>query len=171
VDEQSIVIGGIVVPLVSPLFVALVVVHVFMAIGAVLVGAGVMLTDKGTTRHVRLGTLYYWTLAVVCASAFVLAMLRWTHDRVLFALAIVSFAAATWARWAVRRRRLKTHVATIAASYVVMLIAFYVDNGPNLPIWRDLPAIAYWLLPIAIGLPLTARAIRTHPLINARQRT
>jgi hypothetical protein len=44
----------------------------------------------------------------------------------------------------------------MASSYIVMLTAFYVDNGRNLPIWRDLPHIAYWIVPSAIGLPLAA---------------
>jgi hypothetical protein len=27
----------------------------------------------------------------------------------------------------------------MSLSYVVMLIAFYVDNGKQLPVWKDLP--------------------------------
>ena len=165
-EPDSIVIAGIVVPVVSPLFVAIVAVHVAAALAAVAIGAGVMLSGKGTRRHVRLGIVYYWSLAVVCATALVLALIRWTHDRVLFALAVASFAAATTARWVIRRRRPKIHVATIAASYVAMLIAFYVDNGPNLPLWRDLPWIAYWLIPIAVWLPLTAWVLHSHPQLR-----
>jgi len=44
-------------------------------------------------------------------------------------------------------------------SYILMLTAFYVDNGKNLPLWRDLPYIAYWLLPGAIGVPLIVNAL------------
>ena len=44
-------------------------------------------------------------------------------------------------------------------SYIAMLTAFYVDNGKNLPIWRDLPPVAYWLLPSAVGLPLIIWAL------------
>jgi len=61
-------------------------------------------------------------------------------------------------------------VVTVAASYVVMLIAFYVDNGPNLPVWRDLPPIAYWLIPIAAGIALTAWVLRTHRLLQTARR-
>jgi hypothetical protein len=39
-----------------------------------------------------------------------------------------------------------------------------VDNGKSLPLWRDLPALAYWLVPAAIGIPLIVRALRWHPL-------
>jgi hypothetical protein len=44
-------------------------------------------------------------------------------------------------------------------SYILMLTAFYVDNGKNLPVWRDLPHIAYWVLPGAVGVPLIVSAL------------
>jgi hypothetical protein len=47
-----------------------------------------------------------------------------------------------------------------------MLTAFYVDNGPHLPLWDRLPTIAFWLLPSAIGAPIIARAV-----IRARRAT
>jgi hypothetical protein len=45
-------------------------------------------------------------------------------------------------------------------SYVAMLTAFYVDNGPHLPLWDRLPTLAFWLLPSAAGVPIIARAVR-----------
>ena len=42
----------------------------------------------------------------------------------------------------------------MGASYILTLTAFYVDNGKNLPLSRELPQIAFWLLPGAIGAPL-----------------
>ena len=53
-------------------------------------------------------------------------------------------------------------------SYVIMLTAFYVDNGKSLPLWNQLPPIAYWVLPAAIGVPLIVRALRRHPLAQGR---
>ena len=49
-------------------------------------------------------------------------------------------------------------------SYVLMLIAFYVDNGKQLPLWKDLPDFTYWLLPLAVGAPLIVSALLRHPL-------
>jgi hypothetical protein len=43
-----------------------------------------------------------------------------------------------------------------------MLTAFYVDNGPNLPLWDHLPTWAFWLLPSVVAAPVIARAIRRH---------
>jgi hypothetical protein len=49
-------------------------------------------------------------------------------------------------------------------SYILMLTAFYVDNGKNLPLWRELPQIAFWLLPAGIGIPILLRTLFKHPL-------
>ena len=54
-------------------------------------------------------------------------------------------------------------------SYILMLTAFYVDNGKNLPLWRELPQIAFWLLPAAIGIPFIVRALVRHPLARSER--
>jgi hypothetical protein len=54
-------------------------------------------------------------------------------------------------------------------SYVLLLTAFYVDNGKNLPLWRQLHPIALWLIPAAVGIPLIARALLRHPLARTPQ--
>jgi hypothetical protein len=51
-------------------------------------------------------------------------------------------------------------------SYILLLTAFYVDNGKSLPLWKDFPPIAYWLLPAAVGLPLIIQALFRHPLVR-----
>jgi hypothetical protein len=40
-----------------------------------------------------------------------------------------------------------------------MLTAFYVDNGPHLPLRDRLPTLAFWILPAAIAVPIITRAI------------
>lgn len=47
-------------------------------------------------------------------------------------------------------------------SYLTMLTAFYVDNGPRLPLWELLPPAVFWFLPTAAGIPLIARALARH---------
>jgi hypothetical protein len=51
-------------------------------------------------------------------------------------------------------------------SYILLLTAFYVDNGHSLPLWRDLPTISYWLVPGAIGIPLIVYTLSRHPLMR-----
>ena len=59
-------------------------------------------------------------------------------------------------------------MAGMGASYILLLTAFYVVNGPNLPLWRLLPPVAFWLLPTVIGTPILARALLRHPLVRPR---
>jgi len=58
-------------------------------------------------------------------------------------------------------------VTGMSLSYALMLIAFYVDNGRQLPVWRDLPHFAYWLIPLVVAAPLLIRALLYHPLVRA----
>jgi heme/copper-type cytochrome/quinol oxidase subunit 4 len=57
------------------------------------------------------------------------------------------------------RFRIQTHIIGMGLSYTLMLVAFYMDNGRNLPIWRDLPAFAYWMVPGSIGAALVLYAL------------
>ena len=59
----------------------------------------------------------------------------------------------------------------MGASYIFMLTAFYVDNGKNLPVWKELPEIAFWLLPSAIGVPVILYALFRHPLVLGLDRS
>jgi hypothetical protein len=51
-------------------------------------------------------------------------------------------------------------------SYIVLLTAFYVDNGKSLPLWRELPHWAFWVLPSALGAPILMHALLHHPLVR-----
>jgi hypothetical protein len=59
----------------------------------------------------------------------------------------------------------RLHLSGMGASYILMLTAFYVDNGRNLPLWKELPEAAFWILPGAIGVPLILHALFRHPLV------
>jgi len=56
-------------------------------------------------------------------------------------------------------------------SYIVLLTAFYVDNGKSLPLWRDLSPIVYWIAPAVVGLPLMLWALLRHPVVLASRRS
>src|SRR5262249_18995850 len=64
-------------------------------------------------------------------------------------------------RW---RNWVRLHITGMGFSYILMLTAFYVDNGKNLPLWKELPQFAFWLLPAAVGIPLLLRTLLKHPL-------
>jgi hypothetical protein len=153
---------GIEIPSDSPVFLTLVGLHVLVALVCVCTGPVAMLSRKGPGRHPAFGTIYYWGLAAVFAFGTALAVVRWAEDYHLFFLGAASFGAASLGR-AARRGRWRNwvfvHISGMGMSYVIMLTAFYVDNGRNLPIWKDLPHITYWLAPGVVGVPLIARAL------------
>jgi hypothetical protein len=94
---------------------------------------------------------------------------RWTEDYHLLVLGTLSFAAAYLGRQARRRRWngwVRLHLAGMGVSYILLLTAFYVDNGKSLPLWKELPSITYWLLPALVGTPLILRALVWHPLVR-----
>jgi hypothetical protein len=156
------VVAGIPIPSTSPLFLGVAAVHALTALAAVIAGAAAMLSRKAAGRHPRFGTIYYCSLAVSVGLTLVLAGLRWREDAALAALGVASLAAATLGRTARRRtwrRWIPLHIGGMGGSYILMLTAFYVDNGKNLPVWRALPELAYWLVPTLIGAPITLRAI------------
>ncbi len=163
------VVGGLPIPSTSPLFLAVVALHVLAGLLCVAAGAVAMLSRKGRGRHSTFGSIYFWALALVFVSAGGLALARWAEDYPLFILACVSLAAAAFGRTALRRRWpgwVRLHLTGMGGSYIALLTAFYVDNGPNLPLWRDLPQIAFWFLPSVIGWPIVAYALYRHPLVR-----
>ena len=88
----------------------------------------------------------------------ILAVIRWRENAHLVAIGSLAFAAGLVGY--LNRRRPYIHITGMGLSYVALLTGFYVDNGPNLPLWDRLPAWSYWVLPSLIGLPLIARAIK-----------
>src|SRR5262245_29466642 len=128
------IVFGVPVPSVDPFFLAIVRFHVVMGIVVVVVGAIAMLSAKGRGHHSTFGTVYYWCLALVVATATGLSVVRWAENYHLFILGTASFISATLARTALRQRWcnwVRLHITGMASSYMVMLTAFYVDNGKN----------------------------------------
>ncbi len=161
------VVAGIEIPSTDPMFLTVVGVHVLLGLICVGTGAVAMLSEKRAGRHPRYGTMYFWCLAGVFLTATGLAAVRWAEDYHLFVLGALSFAAASLGRQARRdrwRHWARLHIAGMGSSYVLLLIAFYVDNGKSLPLWRELPPVTYWLMPASIGIPLIVRALLWHPL-------
>jgi hypothetical protein len=157
----------------APVFLAFLAVHVLAGLTAVVTGAVAALVRKGSPRHVRAGRWYYRAITVVFATATALAAMRWQQDYYLFLIGAVAFTAATIGYLHRRRHRPGDtgHIVGMGTAYVAMLTAFYVDNGPHLPLWDRLPRLAFWLLPSLIGMPLIARAVLGARQARTRQDT
>ena len=167
-SDQGIVVFGIPIPSSSPAFLSVVAVHVLAGLVCSVAGIVAMVARKRAGPHPSAGAIYYWGLVVVFVSMAALSIMRWPHNTHLFVLGILSFGAGSIGRMAGRRRWqgwLPVHVTGMAVSYILLLTAFYVDNGPHLPLWRSLPTLAHWLLPSIIGVPILIWVLRRHPLL------
>jgi hypothetical protein len=170
----SIIVAGIEIPSSDPVFLSVVGLHVLLGIACTIAGVMAMLSDKRPGRHPWFGSVYYWCLMGVFATASGLAAVRWREDYHLFILGALAFAAAYLGRRARRKRWsnwAKLHITGMGSSYVLLLTAFYVDNGKSLPLWRELPPMAFWLIPAAIGIPIIVWTLVRHPLARTPPRT
>ena len=166
-------LAGIVIPSTNPVFLAVVGIHILLGLACVITGAIAILSQKRAGRHPLYGSVYFWCLAGVFVTASGIAAVRWAEDYHLFVLGVLSLAAACLGRQARRERWrfwVRLHIAGMGSSYVLLLIAFYVDNGKSLPLWRELPPMTYWLLPTVVGIPLFVHALVIHPLASPPHR-
>src|SRR5258708_25508973 len=162
-------VGGIEIPFTDPVFLAVIGIHVVLGLVCTVTGVIAMLSQKREGRHPKYGKIYFWCLAGIFLTATALAAVRWAEDYHLFVLGALSFAAAYLGRRARRQRWrhwVRLHITGMGASYVLLVTAFYVDNGKSLPLWKELPPTAYWLVPVAVGVPLILRALFRHPLAH-----
>jgi hypothetical protein len=145
----------------APLFLAFLAVHVLAGMVAVVTGAVAALARKGSPRHIRAGRWFYRAITVVFATAAALTAMRWRQDYHLLIIGAVAFSAAVTGVQHRRRHRSGDtgHIAGMGIAYIAMLTAFYVDNGPHLPLWDRLPPLTFWFLPSVIGVPIMIRAI------------
>jgi hypothetical protein len=135
--------------------------HIVFALTCVVTGVVAMLSKKRRGRHPRFGSVYFCALGLVWLTASAISFQRWSQDYELFFLGTAAFASGSLG-YAARRIRWKGwlpyHFSGMSGSYIILLTAFYVDNGPRLPLWDRLPHIVYWVLPAAVGFPLILRA-------------
>jgi hypothetical protein len=119
------------------------------------------LTTKGSRRHLGADRWYYRAISTVFATTLLLTAMRPREDYHLTVIGLVAFTAATIGYLHRRRHRPgdAPHIIGMGGSYIAMLTAFYVDNGPHLPLWDRLPSLSFWFLPAAIGAPIIVRAL------------
>lgn len=172
--ENTTLALGIPIPSTDPVFLGIVAIHLLFGLAAVISGAIAMLSRKGRGRHSNCGTIYFWSLCGVFATLSALSFMRWAENYPLFIIGVVATASAYLGRTAVRQhwpQWPRIHLTGMGVSYIALLTGFYVDNGKNLPLWRDLPPIAYWLLPGAVGALPILYALYRHPVVQAFDRS
>lgn len=151
---------GIPIPDEGPLFLVALVLHIAAGLVSVAAGLVAILSRKGGRVHILFGRIYVGGIAALFATMVVLAAIRWPQDNHLAILGLIALVASLFGLFNRRRHRADPwHIAAMGISYVAMLTAFYVDNGPFLPLWNLLPPWALWVIPSIVGAPLIARAI------------
>lgn len=154
---------GLPIPDAGPVFTAALIVHIGSGMTAVVTGALAATARKRPGRHPRSGRVYLWAMGAVFATATIMAIIRWREDAHLFGIAVIAFGLAVYGYLARRRHRPgwpPHHAIAMGGSYIALLTGFYVDNGPFLPLWNQLPQLTYWLIPAAVGMPLIWLALR-----------
>jgi hypothetical protein len=165
--DTTTTVGGFTIPSSDPVFLGIVAIHVLLGLATAVTGVVAMLSVKGPGRHPQFGKLYFWLLTSLFLTATALSVMRWAHAYHLFVLGACALVSALVGREARRRRVrgwVRLHILGMGSSYVFMLIAFYVDNGKQLPPLNQLPAWTYWAFPVLIGLPIVVWALVRHPL-------
>jgi cell division protein FtsW (lipid II flippase) len=167
-SKNATVVLGIPIPSTDPVFLAIVGIHVLFGLAVVASGGVAMVSSKGRGRHAYFGTIYFWCLLGMLVTMSCLSFMRWAENYHLFILGILSFASAFLGRMAARWRCQqwpRLHLTGMGASFILTLTAFYVDNGKNLPLWKELPEIAFWLLPGVVGIPVILYCLLRHSLV------
>jgi hypothetical protein len=145
----------------APLFLTFLSIHVLAGLTAVVAGAIAALARKGSPRHIRAGRVFYRAITVLFLTAAALTAMRWRQDYHLLIIGAVAFGAAVTGVQHRRRHRPGDtgHIAGMGIADIAMMTAFYVDNGPHLPLWDRLPPVTFWFLPSIVGAPIVIRAI------------
>ncbi|HEV2482055.1 MAG TPA: hypothetical protein VGS79_20460 [Puia sp.] len=142
-------------------------IHILAALTCVIAGIMAMFAQKRPGLHPLSGTVYYWSLWIVFGTVVIISIPKWSEDYHLFILGCFAICSAVigraaekykWGKWPI------VHITCMSTSYIILLTAFYVDNGKFLPIWKNFNPLAYWLLPAAVGIPILLRTLRRHPL-------
>jgi len=131
------VFQGFHIPADNPVFLLILSIHVLAALTCVVAGITAMFAKKQAGLHPRTGAVYYLSLWIVFVTATIIAIMRWNEDYHLFILGLLSMCSAFIGRMAVKNKWEKwsiVHISGMGFSYIILLTAFYVDNGKSLPL-------------------------------------
>ncbi len=170
-DERETIIFGIPIPSDNKLFLTIVAIHILFGIICAIAGIVAMVSTKGGRFHSLAGMVYYWILLLLFITVVSLSIMRWPHNNHLLVLGVISFLTAYAGRKLARTRKpgwTRRHTVLMGSSYILLLTAFYVDNGQNLPFWNQFSPLFFWLFPALIGIPIIVYALRRQAL-NKRQ--
>src|SRR5258707_15814261 len=129
------------------------VVHALAALTTGVTGVITFSRPKRRGRHPKWGVRYLWAYSVVFLTAIILSVQHWPTDAYLVVLATLGYAFALGGYVARRFRRetrllrvlgkqwISAHIVGMIGAYTGLGAAFYVDNAPPLPGFKQLPTL------------------------------
>jgi hypothetical protein len=127
-------------------------VHIAAGSAGLVLGPIAMRAGKRRGTHTRAGEAYHWVMLTVCASAIVLAALKWSElwwflpiTLWSYGLALLGYLAAKirWRGW------LQAHISGQGGSYIALTTALLVVN-----LGAASAPLIVWLIPTIVGSPL-----------------
>lgn len=103
------------------MFTPLILIHLFAALAAVLIGAFVMVQTKGSARHRLLGRIWVGLILLTAISSFWLR--RDGHFSWIHLLSVWTIVSIVIAVQAIRRHDVQRHLRFMRGSYVSLLVA------------------------------------------------
>jgi hypothetical protein len=169
--QQPTDIFGLPVPSTDKFFLAIVVIHILIALVAVVSGLFAMLVNKTSTRHPFFGTVYFWSMWLSFFCIVILSIMRWPHNGHLLGIGILAIGFTYGGNRMTKAKNKnwsRFHTIYMGSSYIFLLTGFYVDNGKNLPFWKLFPQWFFWIFPALVGIPIIVYALWKNPLNRTR---
>lgn len=164
---------GLPVPEDGKVFLTLIVLHIVLGLTCVVSGIVAMFSQKGQKAHTRAGKVYFAGMTALFVTVILTSIMRWPYDTHLLVVGSTAYMFAFMGRRLAHNPRpgwTRLHTLCMGFSYVLLITAFYVDNGKNLPFWNQFPQLFFWIFPSAIGVPIILYVFLRHPM-NRRKST
>ena len=94
-------------------------VHLFVALTSLVLGAVVLIRRKGTPTHRRLGRV--WAALMYMAATTSFWIQARDHFSVIHVLSVIMLISLTYALYAIRRGRVKTHKICMQSTYAGLI--------------------------------------------------
>jgi uncharacterized membrane protein len=98
-------------------------VHIAAAVLSLVVGASILLCQKGTPRHRLMGRVWVAAMFVTVLSSFGIRELNHGHLSWIHSLAVLTAISLLRAIWAIRQGNVSAHVAAMRGSFIGLVVA------------------------------------------------
>ncbi|SFL23127.1 hypothetical protein SAMN03159341_104145 [Paenibacillus sp. 1_12] len=107
--------------------------------------------------HTLIGEIYHGAFVAIFITSVAMGIMHWSQSAYLLFIGIFSYSIALYGylskklRW---NNWLGKHIGGMLGSYIAIITAVLVVNGPNIPLIKQLPTLLLWFLPTIIGTPI-----------------